>query len=790
MAARTVIASTSGVVRVVTLEAPAGRLGDSSPPSAISTTLRRERVVVAVGLAQVQDPEHEDHQELRQREAVADRQALVDRRRHEVLGVAAQQDEAHVVAEEEDRRRQHERAPPVDELLELRRALDALPVVRSDPPCLSSRRWVDAAEMVTPFPERLVRNRSKVDLIDERWSERDERRPPGSMLGREGGRRTGSAPGSRACGLAGRGLATRARAAGAGPVQLGDAERGARGHVAAPAPAPRARRRQRAARRAAPADAHRGERGRARRHRAAAGVRRRGLRPPPPGRPAGGRSPARCATTACAWSRGCTATHPGCPLRSAIVAPLVVRDRRVGALVALYDRPGRLRLEETRVVGEAAALVSAMVELSEMEAQGERLARAELRALRAQISPHFIYNALAAVASFIHSRPEEARELLTEFAEFIRYAFARQRAYVTVADELRYVEKYLRLEQARFGDRLTVRVQVDPEVLQAVLPVLSLQPLVENAVRHGVERQAEGGAGRDRGDRPRQRRRAAGVRRRRRDRSRARPRRARRRGPGIGLGNVHGRLLSTFGEGYGLRWSPSAGPGHDGRHDAAEVPGRGAARAVRLLAVDDELPALEDLVRMLEASPAVERVEAAASAEEALVALGDGAAIDARVPRRAHAGARRARARARAAAVRAPAGGRLRLRVRRRGGRRVRAGRARLPGQAGLAHAAGRGDRARARGTRRPAEPAAAPGRRDVPGHAAARRRHAAARPLVDPVPAGARRLRARGQHRGALPGARAAVGPRGALGRRTASCACTAASSSTSAAPSRCARA
>ena len=251
--------------------------------------------------------------------------------------------------------------------------------------------------------------------------------------------------------------------------------------------------------------------------------------------------------------------HPGCPLRSAIVAPLVVQDRRVGALVALYDRPGRLRLEETRAVGEAASLVSAMVELSEMEAQGERLARAELRALRAQISPHFIYNALAAVASFIHSRPEEARELLTEFAEFIRYAFARQHAYVTVADELRYVEKYLRLEQARFGERLTVRVQVDPEVLQAVLPVLSLQPLVENAVRHGVEGQPEGGLvaieGIDLGndvalrvsdegdgiDPERVREALSGE------------------GPGIGLGNVHGRLQSTFGEGYGLQVEP--GPG-------------------------------------------------------------------------------------------------------------------------------------------------------------------------------------------------------------------------------------
>jgi two-component system LytT family sensor kinase len=253
--------------------------------------------------------------------------------------------------------------------------------------------------------------------------------------------------------------------------------------------------------------------------------------------------------------------HPGCPLRSAIVAPLMVQEERVGALVAFYAHAGRVRVEESRVVGEAAALVSAMVELSEMEAQGERLARAELRALRAQISPHFIYNALAAVASFIHSRPEEARELLIEFAEFIRYAFARQRAYVTVADELRYVEKYLRLEQARFGERLTVRVQVDPEVLQAVLPVLSLQPLVENAVRHGVESQPEGGTvsieGIDLGvdvalrvsdD-------GAGI-----DPERASAALAGR-GPGIGLANVHSRLRSTFGEGYGLELESEDGRG-------------------------------------------------------------------------------------------------------------------------------------------------------------------------------------------------------------------------------------
>jgi two-component system, LytTR family, sensor kinase len=238
---------------------------------------------------------------------------------------------------------------------------------------------------------------------------------------------------------------------------------------------------------------------------------------------------------------------------SAVVAPLVVRDQRVGGLVGLYKCNERLRPEDTRVVAETASLVAAQLELAELEAQDERLARAELLALRAQISPHFIYNALAAIAALVRTRPDEARELIAEFAAFIRYAFRGERPYVTLADELHYVEKYLRLEQARFGSRLEVRVSVAPEVLAAVVPALSVQPLVENAVRHAVEAQQGPcrveitGADYDtdvelcvRDDGPGMdaevaRRALAG------------------RGNGIGLGNVHMRLRSTFGPGYGLQ---------------------------------------------------------------------------------------------------------------------------------------------------------------------------------------------------------------------------------------------
>ena len=241
------------------------------------------------------------------------------------------------------------------------------------------------------------------------------------------------------------------------------------------------------------------------------------------------------------------------------------------------DRPERRRRQPVRVLhqpgpdparrtcawcSEAASLVGAQVALAALETQGELLARAELRALRAQISPHFVYNALTAVANSIHTSPEEARELLTEFAEFIRYAFARERPYVTLADELRYVEKYLRLEQARFGDRLQVRVQVAPEVLHTPRP---------RALRAAAGRERDSprprdgyraGRVRDRRLRLRPRGGAAGRRRRRRDAARAGRGGARGRARTASASPTStGRLQTTFGEQYGLEIESQPGGG-------------------------------------------------------------------------------------------------------------------------------------------------------------------------------------------------------------------------------------
>lgn len=171
---------------------------------------------------------------------------------------------------------------------------------------------------------------------------------------------------------------------------------------------------------------------------------------------------------------------------TAVVAqPLLTEGGDVlGALVVVNagtPGPGMLG-----AIGEVARYAASQIELAELDASRARLDRAEVLALRAQISPHFIYNALNTIASFVRTDPDRARELILEFADFTRYSFRAAGQYTTLAEELRNIDRYLTLERARFGASLKVRLQVAPEVLNVVVPFLALQPLVENAVRHGL----------------------------------------------------------------------------------------------------------------------------------------------------------------------------------------------------------------------------------------------------------------------------------------------------------------
>lgn len=195
------------------------------------------------------------------------------------------------------------------------------------------------------------------------------------------------------------------------------------------------------------------------------------------GRPMVGRSPEMI---------GCA--RADCPLQSAVAAPLTLRRRVAGCIVIYFGEGQPLTASKAKMVSAMAQLMSLQMELAVLDRNTERLAKAELAALQAQISPHFVYNTLNTIASFIRTEPDTARQLLTDFAGFLRRTFRHRGEFSPFAEELEYVHQYLSFEKARFGERLNVVYRVDPEVLSTVVPVLVLQPLVENAVRHGISR--------------------------------------------------------------------------------------------------------------------------------------------------------------------------------------------------------------------------------------------------------------------------------------------------------------
>lgn len=176
----------------------------------------------------------------------------------------------------------------------------------------------------------------------------------------------------------------------------------------------------------------------------------------------------------------------GCPLQAAIVVPLSMRSQVVGTLKFYYASRDKLTESHISVAGGLAKLLSTQLELSEIDKQTELAVQAELKALQAQINPHFMFNTLNAIAMFCRTKPGKARQLLIQFADFFRKSLEKPGLLISLKKELDYVNSYLEFEQARFEDSLEVKEQIDPSALNVQLPTLTLQPLVENAVKHGA----------------------------------------------------------------------------------------------------------------------------------------------------------------------------------------------------------------------------------------------------------------------------------------------------------------
>jgi two-component system LytT family sensor kinase len=185
---------------------------------------------------------------------------------------------------------------------------------------------------------------------------------------------------------------------------------------------------------------------------------------------------------------GCPA--PDCPLQTAVVAPLAIGQRVVGTLKVYRvdsEPPSR------ELVEGMAGILSLHLELADLDRERNLAADAKLDALRAQINPHFLFNILNTIASKARTDAEEARTLLLRLSDFFRYAVRQDGQFAEFAQEYFFARTYVSLEQARYGERLRVRYDIDPQVLTAHVPVLIIQPLVENAIKHGLASKVKGG---------------------------------------------------------------------------------------------------------------------------------------------------------------------------------------------------------------------------------------------------------------------------------------------------------
>ncbi|WMC11006.1 sensor histidine kinase [Oceanimonas pelagia] len=177
---------------------------------------------------------------------------------------------------------------------------------------------------------------------------------------------------------------------------------------------------------------------------------------------------------------------PHCTLGSSLVIPLHSDNEVVGA-IKLYEPKNKLFLNINRTLGEGIArLLSSQILFGRFVQQQSLLTQAELKLLQAQVNPHFLFNALSTIGAITRRDPNKARQLLQQLSQFLRINLKRTTGLVTLGDELEHIHAYLTIEKARFIDKLQVDIDIPASLHGVRVPAFTLQPIIENAVKHGT----------------------------------------------------------------------------------------------------------------------------------------------------------------------------------------------------------------------------------------------------------------------------------------------------------------
>jgi two-component system sensor histidine kinase LytS len=188
---------------------------------------------------------------------------------------------------------------------------------------------------------------------------------------------------------------------------------------------------------------------------------------------------------------GCS--NSGCKLGSTIIVPLKRGDRIIGTLKLYRLKENRISPLDVELANGLAHLFSNQLELAEIDNSKKLLKDAEIKALQAQINPHFLFNAINTIISHIRTSPVAASDLLVKLADFFRRNINPGADNVTLERELEHCDAYIGIEKARFEDRVKVTCHIETGAMECKLPPLILQPLVENALKHGILPQESGG---------------------------------------------------------------------------------------------------------------------------------------------------------------------------------------------------------------------------------------------------------------------------------------------------------
>ena len=175
-------------------------------------------------------------------------------------------------------------------------------------------------------------------------------------------------------------------------------------------------------------------------------------------------------------------------IHSMLVIPLSEKGVITGTLKIYYCHAHQITSSLQEMAIGLSQIISTQLEVSRAEQLREMANKAELRALQSKINPHFLFNALNAISSSIRLNPDTARQLIFNLSRYLRYNIElKDDEQIDIRRELYQIKDYIAIEQARFGDKLTVIYDIDDEV-NCVIPSLLIQPLVENAIVHGIQR--------------------------------------------------------------------------------------------------------------------------------------------------------------------------------------------------------------------------------------------------------------------------------------------------------------